>query len=74
MLQIPAISTIAQTIQLSLAPVFMLAGIGQMLNVLAGRLSRVIDRARKLEELHPRIDAGRSTTATSGNCGCSTGG
>jgi uncharacterized membrane protein YbhN (UPF0104 family) len=36
---IPAISTIAQTIQLSLAPVFMLAGIGQLLNVLAGRLS-----------------------------------
>ena len=53
MLQIPAISTIAQTIQLSLAPVFMLAGIGQLLNVLAGRLSRVIDRARKLEQLHP---------------------
>jgi MFS family permease len=53
MLQIPAISTIAQTIQLSLAPVFMLAGIGQLLNVLAGRLSRVIDRARKLEHLHP---------------------
>ena len=53
MLQIPAISTIAQTIQLSLAPVFMLAGIGQLLNVLAGRLSRVIDRARQLEKLHP---------------------
>ena len=49
---IPAVSTIAQTIQLSLAPVFMLAGIGQLLNVLAGRLSRVIDRARKLEHLH----------------------
>ena len=52
---IPAVSTIAQTIQLSLAPVFMLAGIGQLLNVLAGRLSRVIDRARKLELLHGSI-------------------
>jgi len=52
---IPAISTIAQTIQLSLAPVFMLAGIGQLLNVLAGRLSRVIDRARKLELMHGSI-------------------
>ena len=52
---IPDISTIAQTIQLSLAPVFMLAGIGQLLNVLAGRLSRVIDRARKLELLHGSI-------------------
>jgi hypothetical protein len=50
----PAVSTIAQTIQLSLSPVFMLAGIGALLNVLAGRLSRVIDRARALELLHPR--------------------
>ena len=50
----PAVSTLAQTIQLSLSPVFMLAGIGALLNVLAGRLSRVIDRARALELLHPR--------------------
>ena len=46
---LPAVSTIAQTIQLSLAPVFMLAAIGQLLNVLAGRLARVIDRARVVE-------------------------
>ena len=50
----PAVSTIADTIQLSLSPVFMLAGIGALLNVLAGRLARVIDRARELEQLHPR--------------------
>lgn len=49
---IPAVSTIAQTISLSLSPVFMLAGIGALLNVLAGRLSRVIDRTRALESLH----------------------
>jgi hypothetical protein len=49
-----AVSTIAQAIQLSLSPVFMLAGICQLLNVLAGRLSRVIDRARVVEALHPR--------------------
>jgi hypothetical protein len=49
----PAVSTIAQAIQLSLSPVFMLAGIGALLNVLAGRLSRVVDRARALERLHP---------------------
>jgi len=48
-----AVSTIAQTIQLSLSPVFMLAGIAGLLNVLAGRLSRVVDRARVLEALHP---------------------
>ena len=49
----PAVTTIAQTIQLSLSPVFMLAGIAGVLNLLAGRLSRVIDRARVLEQLHP---------------------
>lgn len=48
------VSTIAQTIQLSLSPVFMLAGIGALLNVLAGRMARVVDRARALEALHPR--------------------
>ncbi|AXJ97011.1 MULTISPECIES: DUF2721 domain-containing protein [unclassified Sphingomonas] len=52
----PAVTTIAQTIQLSLAPVFMLAAIGQILNVLAGRLARVIDRARALETLLGDID------------------
>ena len=54
MFSIPAVNTIAQTIQLSLSPVFMLAGIGALLNVLAGRLSRVVDRARAVEDLHPR--------------------
>lgn len=51
---LPAVSAIAQTISLSLSPVFMLAGIGALLNVLAGRLSRVVDRARAVEQLHPR--------------------
>lgn len=50
---LPEVSTIAQTIQLSLSPIFMLAGIGALLNVLAGRLSRVVDRTRALEKLHP---------------------
>lgn len=51
---LPAISAIAQTIQLAIAPVFLLAGIGAILNVLAGRLARVVDRSRVLEELHAR--------------------
>ena len=53
-MQVNTVSSIAQTIQLSLSPVFMLAGIGALLNVLAGRLSRVVDRVRDLEKLHPR--------------------
>ena len=42
MFSIPGVTTIAQTIQLSLSPVFMLAGIGALLNVLVGRLARVV--------------------------------
>ena len=49
----PAVTTIAQTIQLSLAPVFLLTGIGALLNVLVGRMARVVDRVRDLEKLHP---------------------
>src|SRR3546814_3392687 len=51
----PAVTTIAQTIQLSLSPVFMLAGIGAILNVLVARLARVVDRARALEMLQPTL-------------------
>lgn len=46
------ISDIAHTIQLAVAPVFMLAGIGSFLNVLTGRLNRVVDRARYLAGEH----------------------
>lgn len=53
MQSMPPIETIAQAIQLSVAPVFLLAGLGAILNVLAGRLARIVDRARQLEDLHP---------------------
>ena len=43
---------IAQTIQLALTPVFVLVAIGNILNVLSTRLGRVVDRARKLQDLH----------------------
>ncbi len=41
--------SIAHAIQLAVAPVFLLTGIGAVLNVLANRLSRIIDRARVLQ-------------------------
>jgi hypothetical protein len=44
------LSLIAKTIQLSVAPVFLLTAIGTMLAVLVGRLNRIVDRARILEE------------------------
>ncbi|HEX8365387.1 MAG TPA: DUF2721 domain-containing protein [Allosphingosinicella sp.] len=43
------VTQIAHLIQLAIAPVFLLAGIGAILNVLAQRLARVVDRARALE-------------------------
>ena len=41
---------IAQTIQLALAPVFVLVAIGNIMNILSQRLSRVVDRSRVLQE------------------------
>jgi hypothetical protein len=41
---------VAHAIQLALAPVFLLTGIGAILNVMAGRLSRIIDRGLQRSE------------------------
>jgi hypothetical protein len=51
MIPLPQVSQVAQTIQLALAPVFLLAGIGAFLNVCVSRLARIIDRARDVEKL-----------------------
>ncbi len=51
----PALPTIVEAIHASVSPVFMLTGIGALLNVLAGRLSRVVDRARDREERHAAL-------------------
>jgi hypothetical protein len=52
----PELTHLAQIIQLAVAPVFLLAGIGAFLNVCASRLARIVDRTRALE---PRILASR---------------
>lgn len=44
---------VAATIQLALAPAFLLVGIGQFLILAAGRLARVVDRARALAAALP---------------------
>jgi hypothetical protein len=41
---------IGHVIQLAIAPVFLLTGLGALLSVMATRLGRVIDRARHVEE------------------------
>lgn len=43
-------SDISQVIQLAVAPVFLLAGIGAFVNAFANRLARTFDRSRYLEE------------------------
>ncbi len=43
------VNSIAQVIQLSVAPVFLMTGVGARLGVLTNRLSRTVDRARTLE-------------------------
>ncbi|HEX2769950.1 MAG TPA: DUF2721 domain-containing protein [Geobacteraceae bacterium] len=43
------IPAVAHVIQMSVAPVFLLTGVGAILNVLTNRLGRIIDRARILE-------------------------
>jgi len=44
-----ALTAVAHTIQLAVAPVFLLTGVAAMLTVLTNRVARVVDRARLLE-------------------------
>jgi hypothetical protein len=55
------ITDVAHVIQLAVAPVFLLTGIGAILSVLINRLGRVVDRYRALEKLPDDIaEAARS--------------
>ncbi len=47
---LPNINDVPQAIQLALGPAFLLTGIAGLLNVMAGRLARIIDRGRRLTE------------------------
>jgi hypothetical protein len=49
------VSAIAAAIQLAIAPVFLLTGIGAFLSVLTTRLGRVVDRARLVEKRIPQV-------------------
>jgi hypothetical protein len=62
--QDPTIAPIAHVIQLSVAPVFLLSGIGAMLSVMTNRLARVVDRARALERHIPLDEADATSTAS----------
>ena len=51
------LSDISHVIQLAIAPVFLLTGVGTILNVLTGRLARAVDRRRVLMTEMSRLDA-----------------
>lgn len=55
-----AVNSVAHLIQLSVAPVFLLAAVAGLLNVFVGRLTRIIDKIEKLqlfEEKKLQVDA-----------------
>ena len=52
---------ISEAIRLATAPVFLLTGVGGILNVLGNRLARVIDRARWVQSKVIEIDNSKDT-------------
>jgi magnesium-transporting ATPase (P-type) len=50
MIETSTVNSVSQLIQLSVAPVFLLAGVAGLLNVFTGRLSRIIDKVDKLDK------------------------
>ena len=50
-----SIGDIGHVIQLAIAPVFLLTGVGTLLAVLSNRLGRAVDRGRVVEKLLPGL-------------------
>ena len=59
----PHVFDITRTIQLAIAPVFLLTAIGTIINVLIARLARAVDRRRILEEHLPHYSGDRREPA-----------
>lgn len=49
------ITNVVHVIQLAVAPVFLLTGVGAILSVLVARLGRIVDRLRVLGNLAPTV-------------------
>ena len=58
-----SVPIIQHAIQLAVAPVFLLSGVAGLLGVMAGRLARIIDRARDLEQRWAALDEKAVTRA-----------
>ena len=57
------LDVIAHVIQLAIAPVFLLTGIGALLNVMMQRIARIVDRARTVEDQLPTADEAHEKAA-----------
>ena len=60
---VASITTVSHVIQLAVAPVFLLSGVGAILAVLINRLGRIVDRYRLLENNNAHAGAGEQTVA-----------
>ena len=58
-----SITTVSHVIQLAIAPVFLLSGVGAILAVLINRLGRIVDRYRSLESGIPKAEASAAALA-----------
>jgi Protein of unknown function (DUF2721) len=58
------ISTVAHAIQLSVAPVFLLTGIGAILTVITNRIARIVDRFRTLGNSDDQIQSSHKDEIT----------
>jgi len=58
------VTTVAHVIQLAVAPVFLLTGIGAILNVITNRLARIVDRSRVLSNANDQIQSDRKEEMT----------
>lgn len=49
------LEAVIRVVQTALTPAFLLVAVGSLLNVLTGRLSRIVDRSRDLEAKHSKV-------------------
>lgn len=52
----PDLSMVISVLQTALTPAFLLVAVGSLLNVLTGRLSRIVDRSRDLQRMHAETE------------------
>jgi drug/metabolite transporter (DMT)-like permease len=52
----PELSVVISVLQTALTPAFLLVAVGSLLNVLTGRLSRIVDRSRDLQSQHAETE------------------